>query len=453
MMQPAYNFPCLSSEDLLIFLQGLFLDEFAISENDLKNPQPLRVQALYSHLLEATLNITPDQLKQPQLEATNYLSYNELHEDSVPLIMFTLVMQRFMASCGVNDFKLKDLTAPKPKRFQRNLSAIVNYYRFKEERVPTFERIKQETDATNEQYQCSLREIDEMKAKINKIKAKRAEDEPQVQQLCSQVEELGACMSAYQKEQAIQQKEIQQLKSEIAEKVAKTDQYKVTTLSAREDGDKLRIQIVQSPEKMKTKIDSMHSAINSSRMTKEDKALCLQEKRTQREKMAAIHECCEQVSRLISAINCELDKQREASGEVEKVRDNLSVQRDVLRDLTAKENQFKRQVVSKQERKTKFTLQHQSKMTATSEALQMSKKECEMCEEKQQKLQQYLNKVKEEMENVQQERNDKVNKHEDDMKSLQDTYASLLEAVDGYHRDIATTWNKVAPWQVSQDEK
>ncbi|XP_071952920.1 uncharacterized protein [Antedon mediterranea] len=446
MSQPAYNFPSLTSDDLLIFLQDLFQEEFVTSENDLKNPQPMHVQAIYSHLLEASLNITPGQLKQPQLEATNFLSYNELHEDSVPLIMYTLVMQRFMTSCGVNDFKLKDLTGPKPKRFQRNLSAIVNYYRFKQQREPTFERIKQETDALNEQHQCTLHEIDELKAKINKIKAQRAEEEPQVQQLCSQVEELGMHMSAYQQEQASQQKAVQQLKAEIAEKVAKTDQYKVLTLSAKEEGDKLKSQIVQSPERMKSKISGMHSAINTSKLGKEEKAQCLQEKITQIQKMASIHDCCEQASTLISAINCELDKQKEATNEVEKVKDRISVQRDALRDLTAKENQLKRQKVSKQERMSKLSLQHQSKMTAASEALQMSKKEVEIGEEKKQKLQHYLNTLKGEMANVQKEMDDKTSNHTQEMNKLQDTYAALIEAVDGYHKDLATVFKEVAPW-------
>jgi hypothetical protein len=37
--------------------------------------------------------------------------------------------------CGVHDFSIKDLLTPDPKRVKRHLSAIVNFAKFREERL------------------------------------------------------------------------------------------------------------------------------------------------------------------------------------------------------------------------------------------------------------------------------------------------------------------------------
>lgn len=37
--------------------------------------------------------------------------------------------------CGVHDFSMKDLLAPEPKRVRRHLSAVINFAKFREERL------------------------------------------------------------------------------------------------------------------------------------------------------------------------------------------------------------------------------------------------------------------------------------------------------------------------------
>lgn len=37
--------------------------------------------------------------------------------------------------CGVQDFSMKDLLAPEPKRVRRHLSAVINFAKFREERL------------------------------------------------------------------------------------------------------------------------------------------------------------------------------------------------------------------------------------------------------------------------------------------------------------------------------
>ena len=46
---------------------------------------------------------------------------------------------KLLKACGIaSGFTLRDLTKPDPRRVRRNLSAIINFHKFREERLAVF---------------------------------------------------------------------------------------------------------------------------------------------------------------------------------------------------------------------------------------------------------------------------------------------------------------------------
>ena len=88
------------------------------------------------------------------------------------------------------------------------------------------------------------------------------------------------------------------------------EQLKVNTLNAREASNKLRPQIIQSPERIKTDMARMHNAIAAGKKATEDKGQRLTELRGQKENMLERCEAGEQGVKLLTAISGELDKQK-----------------------------------------------------------------------------------------------------------------------------------------------
>ena len=43
--------------------------------------------------------------------------------------------------CGVHDFTMKDILTPDPKRVRRHLSAIINFAKFREERLVMYSEL------------------------------------------------------------------------------------------------------------------------------------------------------------------------------------------------------------------------------------------------------------------------------------------------------------------------
>jgi len=82
-MKKHYSFPILDDGDILLCLRELQVN---VSEADLVNPTPQIVHSIYSHFLDILMNVTREDLNQPQFTST--LEHPELHEDSIPMTTF-----------------------------------------------------------------------------------------------------------------------------------------------------------------------------------------------------------------------------------------------------------------------------------------------------------------------------------------------------------------------------
>ena len=51
-----------------------------------------------------------------------------------------------MKAATVQDFHLQDLTRPNAKRFKRHMSALVNFFRFRSDRLAEFDELVAETE-------------------------------------------------------------------------------------------------------------------------------------------------------------------------------------------------------------------------------------------------------------------------------------------------------------------
>jgi uncharacterized coiled-coil DUF342 family protein len=84
---------------------------------------------------------------------------------------------------GFYDFNLQDLLKPQPARMRTAISAIINFAKFREERLAVFEQLSRQSEEYSilrEQLTASNQELLE---RINTIKLQRTEEEPEVEEL------------------------------------------------------------------------------------------------------------------------------------------------------------------------------------------------------------------------------------------------------------------------------
>ena len=72
----------------------------------------------------------PNRIKKEQAKLAGH---PELYNDAFREMKFCGILQKQLRTCGYNEFGFKDLGMPQAKRFKRQLSALINFLKFKED--------------------------------------------------------------------------------------------------------------------------------------------------------------------------------------------------------------------------------------------------------------------------------------------------------------------------------
>ena len=175
--QQKFSFPLLKPPDIL---QCLYELEIRMSEEELNQCDKHResVRRVFEQLMEMCIGVTKEELAQPAFAGLQSLNYPELHEDSVSELAHFRAIHRMMEACGVHDFSVMDMLAPNHKRLKRQLSAVINFAKFREEQVAKYEATQGESVAMEQRYRAAQRKNAELKAQIARLeRAKDSEKE------------------------------------------------------------------------------------------------------------------------------------------------------------------------------------------------------------------------------------------------------------------------------------
>lgn len=437
-----FRFPSLTSEEAVANCKSMFGSQVALSVDDLMRPQFQQMKRFYIGVL-SNFGVCPEQLTQPQFKSMDAFEHPELHDDSAPLIILALATQRFMFGCGIENFSILDIVAPKPKRTLHCVSAIVNFTKFKASRDHIYENAIAEVDAATEQHQQLTARKKELQKKILELKAKRAEEEQQVQKLDSEVQELQNSVSELNKQQATEVKNFQQLKTYNAEQTSKKAEVKVNLAALKQDCESLKAKIVQSPERFKGELARLTSAVQSVREAKDERSSRLQEICAQQDSNLQYTEEGQTALKMITGIGLDMDKLREETSNFDELQDKNVSQKEVLRNMTAKIEQLRRQVASKQEKLSRLMRQYDKKVAASHDATDQLKREQTHLEKKLAEKENYQEGLNSQITNLSRMDKEEEDLHEQDMEKLRTAYQQMLTQLENYHQGLNRGWDKV----------
>ena len=98
---------------------------------------------------------------------------------------------KLLATSGISDFTLKDITAPEAKRLRRNLSAVINFAKFREDRQPGYVEFTQETDSLAQQKAKLEEDNEKLLMAYTDAKRQREQEEPELKRLTADNERRG----------------------------------------------------------------------------------------------------------------------------------------------------------------------------------------------------------------------------------------------------------------------
>lgn len=165
--QQSFSFPMLSNEEILLCMNEL---QISIEQDDLEKPSARSVKPVYEALCEACIGVSKEEMNCiVEDEVTSQLEFPELHEDSIPNMAYFRAVCRLLSAAGVHDTRLWDVVKPDAKRFKRNMSAVINFAKFREERLQNFAELSNHTEELLEEKSKVEEENATIEGKLQEI--------------------------------------------------------------------------------------------------------------------------------------------------------------------------------------------------------------------------------------------------------------------------------------------
>lgn len=270
----SYGFPNLDKKTIVDFLVGVGYTH--IGEQDLMKPTRDVMVPLYEFLMHHLMGVSRDDLNQPVFSALEYLEDAELHEESVGNLAFTRHITRIMQVCRVPDFSMNDVFKPDGKSTIRNLSAIMNFAKHKEQKDTVLADLLNERERRLELRDHVALKLQRVKAEIQaKDKAALAE-EPAKLALQKDIKQMQQQILGYKKRYAALCEEQRGHKEEYSKIADQVSQEKFSITEAKERGAELKKKIVQSPEKLQRLLEEQQEKLDKARQSADEKKLSVQ---------------------------------------------------------------------------------------------------------------------------------------------------------------------------------
>lgn len=219
-----YSYPILSNSEILACLREL---DVPLEESDLLRPTRESLRPCYETLVEIFIGKPLAEICAIDEEAFAKLDYPELYEEAIPNLMFIRAMQDIASGSGIDDFGLKDIFKPEYGRTRRNLSAFINFAKFREERLMEYEEALAKEAEEERLYREELELHERLKAEIaqaeeegaghdlEELEREVAELEREVQAATLEAEDMEAKAAASRKELEAMEAEERRLQMDI----------------------------------------------------------------------------------------------------------------------------------------------------------------------------------------------------------------------------------------------
>lgn len=439
-----YSFPMLKDQEILECLHEL---QIQTSMDELKKPTQFKVQSIYQQFVEKLLNQKQEDMAQPSFSGMEELEYPELHEDSVPQIGFLKACDKLLTTSGINDFTLTDLTKPEYKRLRRNLSAIINFAKFYEDRLTRYMEFTKDTDALVDEKAQLEEENERLVTLVAEASRKRQQEAPEELRLKALNQEAQAVVEGLFNEQTEMQRRKEQLKAENKALKDEISVAKLEFLNATEEVENLELQIVPDVRRLTADLKALHDAEQQQKLTVKQLEAKRAEHSKQLEAIERAERALEDVLQLESACEAESQKLKELQQQEIKIAERESFAEAECSEQLHEMKGLRQRSARLAERLERLQEQHDGKQDHAQQAFNDAQRQWTAldAERGQQDRQQ------EENEAAIRELQDELHKarfeHEKEAARVQQQQQQLALQVRAYHKDLMAAMRAVSTSQ------
>ncbi|KAG7821226.1 hypothetical protein KL928_001310 [Ogataea angusta] len=369
-----YKFPILETRELVSLFDTM---DFNVSEEMLTKPTPSFMKSLIEQIMDKFLYVSPHSLKQriQQME-NNEDDDQEGLQNSLSVVASQRIMYKFLCDCGVEDFSIRDMAKPEPSRIRIILSALINYARFREERMGDCEQLLVSSENTLSQYKHALKINNSLKSAYedltNKI-LRQGYNEDEIMTKNQQLQNELKALTETQQQLAAARAEYKTQKFGL---IRELENQNSLLLECEKELERLTPYIRESPESVKEVIDSLKDSLAN-----EQKHLTELEQRSKNISISIdsfqqlTHEF-RNYHRVLEEIQTEFSKQEKSTESIQNMQDEIQRMEVELNDKSRQINHLKKQLNSQKEKLATFKENTRQKL------LQLEDKSKELREER-----------------------------------------------------------------------
>ncbi|KAI9019812.1 Nuf2 family-domain-containing protein [Hyaloraphidium curvatum] len=434
MQNPKYSFPILRNAEILQCLADL---QIPFTEEDLTKPTPQRVVQLYETFTDFLMGVTREQFSQPSFNVLQSLEYPDLHMEAISALGFYKQLRsKLMSKVGVENFSIRDLIRPEAPQLRRVLSAVINFAKFREERMSVYEQCTQKADELEEQRHALEMKHQELEARVNALRMQRAEQEPSIRKAKEINTQLTNDLRQLKKQNGQLNDEVEAAKKEKSDLVDQLNAINLQITSTKQEIVRLKSRIVPNPEKLKQSIVDMGTALQ----TEKNNLVALEKKARELQAKLDMFGSIEQdlVPCIDAMKECESEMKRadETLKKVHDDKDKIEKKSATLRDLMVKETQLKRQVVTAQEKVQRLQRHQGMKREAAEIKLKKLKEEYSAISLERQNVQLKIDQNRRIAEEMEAKTAELRKQMEGEMAAIHEDYESLKDHLEAYQDDM-----------------
>ncbi|RUS27142.1 hypothetical protein BC938DRAFT_483658 [Jimgerdemannia flammicorona] len=428
-----YSFPIMKPQDILECLNDM---QIPFTEEDLSKPTSNKMQLVYEAFMDIVMGVTSEQYEQPVQRVLEELEYPDLHADAVSLMTFLRQLRKLMRDVGVEDIGLRDVIKPEPARVRKIISAIINFAKFREERMGVFEQYTTKSDECTEQRHLLLQKNQELIGRINAIKVQRADEEPAIKKAREFNGGMTTELRELKKRQQALAEDIEQLKKVKNAQTDKMTNNQFLTMNTKQELQKLRSQIVQNPEKLKEVINEMSISLNTEKGEAVIKERSTREMQIKFDTMNIVEQEIINCVKLMEVCETEMQKFESVRDKIISDKDTIDNKNNELKELNVKEQQLKRQLATAQDKISRLQRQQAMKRESVQQKLAKLNEEFNLASNERAAVQVKIDENRRIVEELEGKIAELRANYEKEMTGIQSEYLRLKNQVDVYQNEI-----------------
>ncbi|KAK0527942.1 kinetochore-associated Ndc80 complex subunit nuf2 [Tilletia horrida] len=378
------SFPLLNTAEILPVLGELGL---TISAEDIAKPTLAVTTKVFMAFLDSLSGSNQEWIEE-RAKMVNQLDYREIYPDGLYWRIFYRELNELLIASQVRDFAFSDIARPQTKRFKRQLSALVNFWRFKQDRMTEFVEIANEEIERETRRDNLLQQVELKRARIAEIKAQREAEREAVLALRAQNQAGKDVLMQLKLEQKKLMDRMEQLRKEKQELLQRQTDLHYQIQLAITDIRKLSGRTVTSPKKLKGSLDQMHEQLVSAKKdmaADEQTARALESKRDVLMGLESELKAC---ITLLESLEVEKNRIAKERNMRDKVQEAIEQCQTDIRDADTVASQVTRQISSASDRQQRLKkayddkrAAYKAKMESTNAALlDLNRRKAEMME-------------------------------------------------------------------------